>query len=264
MDVGYRPSDATAEHGSRKTLMLLLVTTGHPDMHRYRHPNLGRLVQPRHYSSIEATAAEGMPWAADNDAFGDFKAGPFLQMLDRLAGLPGCLFVVAPDVVGNAARTAELFEEWEPVIRAHGLPVALAAQDGQQEPPWDRVDALFMGGSNAFKLGPDGEHWAGEARSRGKWLHFGRVNTERRIRYAATLHADSVDGSQWSRWKAIYLRGGLTAVAAERQARLKEVSLRCLPPQMAASSALARSGSPTPFAMTAASSKPAFTAGTSR
>lgn len=199
---------------------MLLVTTGHPDMHRYRHPNLGRLVQPRHYSSIERTAAEGIPWAADNDAFHQFKRDPFLRMLDRLAGLPGCLFVAAPDVNPDAKRTAELFEEWEPVIHAHGLPVALVAQNGQQEPLWHRFEALFIGGDNQFKLGHDGERWLREAKERGKWTHVGRVNTLRRIAYARTIGADSVDGSQWARWKRVHLRNGLAAVSAPPQQRL--------------------------------------------
>ncbi len=202
--------------------MLLLVTTGHPDMHRYAHPNLGRLVQPRHYSSVEATAIEGIPWAADNDAFGNFDESAFSRMLERLAGLPGCLFVAAPDVVANAEATAERFDRWEPVIHAHGLPVALVAQDGQQEPFWDRFEAFFIGGGDQFKLGPDGEHWLGQARARGKWTHVGRVNSLRRIRWARTIGADSIDGSGWSRFKGIYLRGALTAVSMPAESRLTE------------------------------------------
>jgi hypothetical protein len=45
----------------------LLVTTAHPSLVTHTldgdvHPNLGRLIQPRHTSSIERTAAEGIPW----------------------------------------------------------------------------------------------------------------------------------------------------------------------------------------------------------
>jgi hypothetical protein len=193
-------------------------------MHRYAHPNLGRLVQPRHYSSIEKTAHEGIPWAADNDAFNQFDPVAFTRMLDRLAGLPGCLFVAAPDVVGDAQATAERFVEWEPQIHERGLPVALVAQNGQQQPPWDRIDALFVGGDNEFKLGPDGERWAREAQARGKWVHMGRVNTDGRMAYAATLGADSVDGSKWARWKNVYLRDGLKSVAAPPQLRFGEAA----------------------------------------
>jgi hypothetical protein len=202
--------------------VILLVTTGHPDMERYAHPNLGRLVQPRHYSSIEQTAASGIPWAADNDAFHKFDAEAFRRMVDRLRGLDGCLFIAAPDVVGDAAATLERYHEWRPEL--DGLPRALVAQDGIAPDlvPWDDIAAAFIGGSTEFKLGPDGERIARAAREHGKWLHIGRVNTMRRLRYCATLRADSVDGSSWARWKAIWLRGALTATAQPRQARLGE------------------------------------------
>ena len=203
---------------------MLLVTTGHPDMERYAHPNLGRLVQPRHYSSVEKTAAAGIPWAADNDAFHAFNADAFERMLARLRGLPGCLFVAAPDIVGDAGATERLFHEWLP--RLHGLPVALVAQNGltPADVPWDDIAAVFIGGDDAFKLGPAGELVAAAAREHGKWVHVGRVNGMRRLQYCATLRADSVDGSSWARWKATWLRDGLTGVAHPRQPRLGELT----------------------------------------
>jgi hypothetical protein len=201
----------------------LLVTTGHPDMERYAHPNLGRLVQPRHYSSIERTAYAGIPWAADNDGFNRVDEDAFRVMLGRLRGLPGCLFVTAPDVYCDAPATLANFVRWRSEL--DGFPVALVAQNGMRptDVPWDEIDALFVGGDNAFKLGPDGERLARVARERGKWLHIGRVNGMRRLRYCATLRANSVDGSSWARWKAIYLAGALTAVAQPRQPRLGDV-----------------------------------------
>ena len=95
--------------------MRLLVTSAHPTLQRYPQEHLGRLIQPRHYSSIEETAASGMPWAADNDAFnGGFDVDAYSKMLDRISGLPGCLFVVAPDVVGDWRATAELWASGSP------------------------------------------------------------------------------------------------------------------------------------------------------
>ena len=86
--------------------MKLLVTTSHPSLTQHldperggRHRNLGRLVQPRHHSSIEQPAHERIPWAADNDCFQGLDASRYVDMLDRLAPLPGCLFVTVPDVV---------------------------------------------------------------------------------------------------------------------------------------------------------------------
>jgi hypothetical protein len=49
--------------------MLLLVTSAHPTLQPHRTPSLGRLVQPRHFSSLQPTILSGMPWAADNDCF---------------------------------------------------------------------------------------------------------------------------------------------------------------------------------------------------
>jgi hypothetical protein len=59
-----------------------------------------------HYPRAAATARSGVPWAADNDAFNgsDERAERrFLKMIDQLSGLPGCLFVTCPDVVGGPA-----------------------------------------------------------------------------------------------------------------------------------------------------------------
>jgi hypothetical protein len=49
--------------------MLLLATQALPQMREYAHPNLGRLLTPRHVSRIADTVAEGWPLACDNDCF---------------------------------------------------------------------------------------------------------------------------------------------------------------------------------------------------
>jgi hypothetical protein len=203
--------------------VILLVTKSQPEMDRYRHPHLGRLVQPRHYSSIERTAKSGVSWAADNDAYGDrFDPEAYEKMLARLQDLPGCLFVACPDVLADASATLALFDQWRP--RLVGLPVALVAQDGlvPDAVPWADLDALFIGGTDAFKLGPAGEAVVVAAQRHRKWVHIGRVNGNARLRYCATLRADSVDGSSWARWNRIWLQGGLIAVGQPRQPRLQE------------------------------------------
>lgn len=205
--------------------MIMLVAAPQATIARYAHPNLGRLFTPRLYDGAEQTVAAGVPWAADNDAFNAaFDEDEYRAMLARLRGLTGGLFVVAPDVVYDARATLERFERWRPEL--DGLPVALAAQDGMRagDVPWEEIDALFIGGGDRFKLGPDGERLACAARERGRWLHVGRVNSYRRIRYCATIHADSVDGSQWPRWPVTHMRNGLAAVAQPRQPRLGEVA----------------------------------------
>lgn len=97
-----------------------------------------------------------------------------------------------------------MFEEWEPELRTGGFRVALVGQDGfERLTPtdrlawWNRCDAFFVGGSDAFKLGPDApaRRLIVEARSLGKWVHFGRVNGVSRINHCMKLGCDSCDGS---------------------------------------------------------------------
>jgi hypothetical protein len=205
----------------------LLVTTAHPSLCTHVdpdapanvHPNLGRLIQPRHTSSIELTAAAGIPWAADNDCFQGLDAPRYTAMLDRITGLPGCRFVTVPDVVGDAVATAELFEQWAPELERRGLPVALVLQDGLEDlgewlaGVWDRLDAVFVGGSTEWKLGPEARAIVREAKRRGLWVHWGRVNSQKRINYVmGTGACDSLDGSKWARFRTTYLDAGLSYI----------------------------------------------------
>lgn len=200
--------------------MLLLTTAALPQLEQERKaapelaPYLGRLVQPRHWPRCGETATAGIPWAADNDAFGGFDAENerlFAMMLDGLAGLAGCLFVVAPDVVGDWHATERLWGRWAPEIKARGLPAACVAQEGLTAggiPP--DADALFIGGrEDAYKLGADVRDLVREARAGGLHVHMGRVNSRRRIHYAASIGCLSFDGTSFSRWRTRWLREGL-------------------------------------------------------
>jgi hypothetical protein len=211
----------------QSTRMRLLVTTGHPDMARFAHPALGRLIQPRHTSSIEATDAEGIAWAADNDCFQGLDPVAWEKMLDRITGLEGCLWATVPDKVGDAVETARMFEKWAPALERRGIPVALVAQDGLEDltdwlaRTWHRIDALFIGGTTEWKLGPEARALVREAQARGKWVHVGRVNTLRRLDYCRdVLEADSVDGSKWAKFKDTYLADGLAYCGRARNLTL--------------------------------------------
>ena len=46
--------------------MVLLVTSAATTLSRFEHPNLGRLITPRHYGGESKWNG---PWAADNDCF---------------------------------------------------------------------------------------------------------------------------------------------------------------------------------------------------
>lgn len=160
------------------------------------------LLTPTTWNRVEHALDLGLPWAADNAAFNGFDERKFLRMLDGIAGKPGCLWVASPDEVGHAAATLDMFERWEAVIHQHGLPVAFVLQDGQERlpVPWDRFDAVLVGGSTGWKLGHAAGQLVAEAKARGLWAHCGRVNSRARIRYAAGIGCDSCDGSGFSQW----------------------------------------------------------------
>jgi hypothetical protein len=207
------------------SLPLLLVTTAHTSLVQHPgpqgeavHPHLGRLLQPRHTSCAEQTAEQGIPWAADNDCFQGLNVPKFEAMLDRLKGLDGCRFVTVPDKVADAWETARMFELWAPALERRGLPVGLVLQNGIDRPAlqrwldrsWHRLDAVFVGGDDEFKLGPVAADLVREAKRRGKWVHWGRVNSRKRMAACmATGACDSMDGSSWARWRKTHLDKGL-------------------------------------------------------
>lgn len=138
-------------------------------------------------------------WCADNGCFsGKWDQDKWWKFLtDNAYASSTCLFAVAPDVVGDARATYERSLPWLAKIRGLGYPVAYVAQNGQEQftPPWDEFDVLFIGGDTAWKLGGHARQLVREAKSRGKHVHMGRVNSERRFRYAAAIGCDSADGT---------------------------------------------------------------------
>lgn len=54
---------------------------------------------------------------------------------------------------------------------------AYVLQDGQEHlpVPWEEIDAVFIGGSTAWKLGPHAARLVAQARARSKHCHLGRV-----------------------------------------------------------------------------------------
>jgi len=143
-----------------------------------------------------------MYWAADNQAYSptnrpwvesDWRkflqeAAPFRQT---------CLFAVAPDVVGNAEATLERSRPALPYIRSHGFKVAFASQDGARDDmiPWDEIDCLFVGGTDAWKFCEASVDLVRRAKERGLWVHVGRVNSLYRLWHCKLIGADSADGT---------------------------------------------------------------------
>ena len=160
-----------------------------------RTPSLPAMLTPR----MGQRPLPGQTWAADNGRFSAPQDYSDASYLEWLASMPveSCLFATAPDVVADALATYALSLPMFPKIRALGYRVALVAQDGLEDLtiPWDAFDALFIGGSTEWKLGPEAAAIAAEAKAHGKWVHMGRVNSRRRMVYAESIGCDSADGT---------------------------------------------------------------------
>lgn len=142
-------------------------------------------------------------WALDNGAFAGFDREAFLKRLDRMPrDRSRCAFVACPDVVGDWDETRRLFGIWYPILRRYEVPIACVGQDGVtvSQFPYSDVDAVFLGGSTAWKLSRVARDLASYGHACGRWVHMGRVNTFRRYRYATQIGCHSVDGTFFSRW----------------------------------------------------------------
>jgi hypothetical protein len=193
--------------------VILLVQKSPATLDRHRRDCLGVLSSPRRfYYNVD-----GWRWAADNDAFSGFDADRYGMMLDAVRVVDGCLFVTAPDVVGDWEDTRDLWDEWRHELV--GLPAAYVIQDGQPFDwvPWDEMAALFVGGTDQWKMGEPARRLVAEANRRGLWTHMGRVNGHRRLRYAKAIGCDSVDGSSFSWFQDRWLEEFLDHAAAPTQ-----------------------------------------------
>lgn len=176
---------------------MYLATSTSPDIQAAMTAGiLGRVCTPN-----GGVKAEGV-WCADNGAFSaKWNADKWWRFLEiNMADAPTCLFAALPDVVGDWPASLALSLPWLPKVKALGYPVALVLQDGATPDtvPWDDLDAVFIGGSTGWKLGADVRGLVAEAKRHCLWVHMGRVNSEKRLRYAAHIGCDSADGTYLS------------------------------------------------------------------
>jgi len=177
--------------------MLLLVSGA---TSAARSDGVGDLIVPRAWNDPGALVLARDRWAMDNGAFAGFDEGAYLRMLERYAGIAGCLFVTAPDVVADAAATLARWPFWSRLLRGIGHAPAFVAQDGltPARVPWEELGALFIGGSTEYKESDAARELCGVAKARGLWVHWGRVNSRRRYALALKAGADSLDGTGFS------------------------------------------------------------------
>jgi hypothetical protein len=169
---------------------------------------------------------DGVELIVDNGKFGQGYPGDvqFLAFVAKMPADADIRFVVAPDVVGDAAATLKMSAPFLPVIRAMGHRVALAAQNGLTSgaAPWDDFDVLFLGGvaeclpcgwvkpatEKGWKFCPQCcrplTEWktsetavvlARAAAGYGKDIHMGRVNGPERLAIAEAMGCSTADGT---------------------------------------------------------------------
>lgn len=181
-------------------MIYLSSTTNLPDDYKWRQ--FGVMFNARNpIGDLDRALDENAAWMMDNNAFGgNFDGG---RWIDRLVlyrkRSATCLGIPVPDVVGDALATLRLFSQYWRVPADLGYPVAFVSQDGitPEITPWDFFDVLFVGGTDAHKLGPEAMTMIAEAKDRGKRVHVGRVNSAKRINMF--WMADSVDGTGLTR-----------------------------------------------------------------
>lgn len=142
---------------------------------------------------------QGLPWAADNGCFTTaWDADAWHRWLRCMQPRQAsCLFAVVPDVVGSARATRERWDEYAAIPRRLGYRLAYVLQDGEcvDEVPWSDLDAVFAGGTTAWKLSEQAYTLARRANRLGLWSHMGRVNSQRRLRAAYAAGYCSADGT---------------------------------------------------------------------
>lgn len=159
---------------------------------------VGLLATPRRGSP--EFIARFSTWAADNECFtlgAKFDAPRWLDWLDGDLPQASCAFAAIPDVVGDYRATLDRFNLYADRVMDLGYPVALVSQDGLKSPdvPWEHIDALFTGGTDAWKLNEPAYALIREATERGLHTHMGRVNSFKRLAAAANAGYDTADGT---------------------------------------------------------------------
>ncbi len=144
--------------------------------------------------------------SSDNGGFKRLDIPAYLALLEREWHQRDMFrFVTVPDIVASARRTLELFDYWFP--RLEGWPLALVAQDGQENLPipWEYIDAIFIGGTTKFKMSQSAIDIIRTAQAMEKWVHVGRVNDPVRWIHFENLGVNSVDGTGLARYSHMRL-----------------------------------------------------------
>jgi hypothetical protein len=189
-----------------------------------RRWDIGVMCQPSSTAvngQLQRVRQTGLYWAIDCEEFaGKFDPARWevwLRAVPRATRLT-CLFAIAPDVLhrekmpdgswrvwGDPEATYRRFWEYAPLLRSLAYRVAFVSQDGCRSDlvPWDEIDCLAVGGSDAWKLSDPSISLIREAQDHGLWTHMLRCQARGsiggRIGAAHALGMDSGDGNVLSR-----------------------------------------------------------------
>lgn len=156
---------------------------------------IGALLTP--YSQRN-TPNDHWTWAADNACFNNkWEHHKWFTWLESKQNPDTALFATIPDVVANHHETLKRWEQHWKSVADMGYKTAFVIQDGAtlDTIPIEQMDALFIGGTTEYKLSTEAQHIVEYCKTKGKWIHMGRVNSRRRIELAHNWGCDSVDGT---------------------------------------------------------------------
>lgn len=162
-------------------------------------------------------------WFYDNLAFLDWRSGAafdevaFARDVLSILDLPPTNrpdFAVLPDAVAQGDTSLGMSMSW--LHRVGRLPIswALAVQDGMTTDgiSWEApFDVVFVGGTTQWKLST-ARQWCEVAHANRKRVHVGRMGSARRVRWARSIGADSIDSALplWSEENLSAFQGAMS------------------------------------------------------
>jgi hypothetical protein len=156
---------------------------------------IGALLTP---FSQRHTPSTDWLWAADNGCFASrWDEQTWFRWLQSKSNPASALFATIPDVVADHQRTVKRWHQYADQVQQLGYKAAFVLQDGAslRTMPMQQMDALFIGGSTKYKLSEDAQRIVSVCKMENKWIHMGRVNSQRRMQLAFDWGCDSVDGT---------------------------------------------------------------------
>jgi len=108
------------------------------------------------------------------------------------------MWAIVPDRPGSGFVTLEKWRVYAPVVQEHGIPLAVAVQDGMMPRDVKHLDphpeVVCVGGSTKWKWDTI-EQWAASFPR----VHLLRCNAPGKLDYLEELGVESTDGTGWNR-----------------------------------------------------------------